>query len=392
MDLSYSAEDIAFREQARTWLTENVPREPRPTDQFAAAAFDREWQRRQYEGGWAGVNWPKEYGGCGLTGVRQIIWLEECVRAGAPPTSTTTFFGLFHAGPTLIVRGSEAQKRLHLPRILNGESLWCQGFSEPGAGSDLAALRTQGVVDGDHLVVRGHKTWTTSAPTADYQELLVRTDPQSKRHKGLTWVICDMKLPGIEIRPIKTMMGESEVNSTFYDDVRIPLSNVVGTINDGWSVAMSTLAFERGTAFMGDQISLVAKVQKLIELASSTRAPDGKLVIEDDDIAYRLAFLKAETVALRAMTVISLSRVERTGQPGPEGSMMKLLVTTVNKLLNETALDILGLRALEYGEDRASNPWTYDYLYSWVYTIAGGSSEIQREIIADRVLELPRAR
>jgi alkylation response protein AidB-like acyl-CoA dehydrogenase len=391
MNLAYTPEQIEFRQRARQWLAANVPAEPRPTAGQAAATYDRAWQRRLYDGGWAGLNWPVEYGGAGLSGIRTLIWFEECERANAPPYGMATI-ALTHAGPTIIARGSEAQKAYHLPRILKGEHFWCQGFSEPGAGSDLANVQTRGIVDGDVLVVNGQKTWTSGARTADFQELLVRTDPTSKRHAGLTWIICDMSLGGIDVRPIKTMMGESEINATFYDEVRIPLSNVVGEINQGWSVAMSTLAFERGTTFLRDQISLSSKIERAIELARRTRFPDGRIAIEDSTIALRLAELKAEGLAHRAMAVANVSNVDRTGMPGPEGSMVKLLTATTHKGVNQVVAEILGLDFLDYDESRVSNPWTYDYMWGWVLTIAGGTSEIQREIIADRVLNLPRAR
>jgi len=391
MDLDVTPELTAFRERARAWLAENTPKAPRPSQSAEAAAFDRAWQRKLFEGGWAGINWPKEFGGAGLSGVQSLIWFEECERAEAPGYGQMTI-AQTHAGPTLIARGSEAQKAFHLPRILRGDSLWCQGFSEPGAGSDLAAVQTRGVVEDDAIVVTGQKIWTSGARNADYQELLVRTDPDSKRHSGLTWIICDMRLPGVTVQPIKTMMGESEICSVFYDGVRIPRENVVGAVSDGWSVAMSTLAFERGTTFLRDQISIGAKVERAIALAQRTRLADGALAIDDPSIAARLAQAKAEAVSHRAMALANVSNVDRRGAPGPEGSMVKLLVSATNKRLHEVVADILGLSFLDYEGTRLSNSWTYDYMWSWVLTIAGGTSEIQREIIADRVMNLPRAR
>ena len=391
MDLEYSNEEKQFRERARQWLAENVPKEARPQDDVEGAKFDQAWQRRLYDGGFAGINWPTEFGGLGLSGVQQIIWFEELARAGAPSTGAMSI-ALNHAGPTLIVRGSDEQKSDYLPRILRGDSVWCQGFSEPGAGSDLAALRTSAEIDGDHLVVNGQKMWTSFAHHAVSQELLVRTDPQSKRHHGLTWLICDMSSPGITIHPIKNMMGEHHVNALFYDNVRVPLKNVVGGIGNGWSVAMSTLSFERGTYFVSEQISLLKKVEELTEMARRVRLETGKLAIEDEHIAHRLAKLKAQTLALRALTTMTVGSLERQAQPGPESSVVKLFVTTTYKALAALAAEIIGWDFLDYDEDRTSNRWTYEYMWSWVLTIAGGSSEIQREIIADRLLRLPRAR
>ncbi|TGD71298.1 acyl-CoA dehydrogenase [Mangrovimicrobium sediminis] len=392
MDLVFSEADLDFRARARSWLRDNIPATARPAHGAAAAQFDRDWQRRLYEHGWAGVNWPQEFGGLGLPEVQQVIWYEECARAGAPNYINTTYVALMHAGPTLIACGTEAQKAFHLPRILSGESLWCQGFSEPNAGSDLASLKTSAVVDGDHLVVNGSKTWTTDGQHADFQELLIRTEPGSQRHRGLTWVICDMTTPGISMTPIRTMLGDEHVNTTFYDDVRIPLANVVGEMGSGWKTAMSTLSFERGTGFIGDQLALYERVNQAIELARRTRLEDGSLAIEDSAIASRLALIKADTLAIRAMTFAQISELQRSGNPGPKGSVMKLLVTGTSKALSHLVAEILGWEFMAFNGDRAEHPWTYEYLWSWVYTIAGGTSEIQREIIADQLLELPRAR
>ena len=392
MDLHFSDADLEFRARAREWLQANVPSEIRPAHGPESARFDREWQRKLYDHGWAGVAWPKEYGGLGLSGLQQVIWYEEMARAHAPHHINTTYIALMHAGPTVIARGTEEQKAFHLPKILSGQSLWCQGFSEPNAGSDLASLKTRGVVDGDHIVVTGAKMWTTDAQHADYQELLIRTDPDSQRHKGLTWIICDMKLPGVEIKPIRTMMQDEHVNLVFYDEVRIPLNNVVGEVNGGWSTAMATLSFERGLGFIGDQLELYERVNRAIDLAGKTRLECGRLAIEDDGIAQRLASIKADTMAIRAMTLADIAETDRTGMPGPKGSMMKLMVTGTHKALSEVVSDIMGWDFLEFNGDRSAHPWTYDYLWSWVFSISGGTSEIQREITADRVLGLPKAR
>jgi alkylation response protein AidB-like acyl-CoA dehydrogenase len=392
LDLRCSEEDVDFRRRARDWLSRNVPAERRPAHGAEASQFDRDWQRKLYDHGWAGVAWPKEFGGLGLTGLQQVIWYEELARAQAPHHINTTYVAMMHAGPTLIARGTEAQKAFHLENILKGESLWCQGFSEPGAGSDLAALQTRGDVDGDHIVVNGAKMWTTDAMYADYQELLIRTTPGSQRHKGLTWLICDMKSPGVTIQPIRTMMNDEHVNMVFYDNVRIPVANVVGEIGGGWSTALSTLAFERGLGFIGDQLELYERVSRAIDLAGRVRLEDGSLAIEDSAIAQRLASLKADTLAIKAMTLADIAETDRTGVPGPKGSVMKLMVTGTHKALSEVVGEMLGWEFMEFDGDRNTNPWTYEYLWSWVFSIAGGTSEIQREITADRLLDLPRAR
>jgi alkylation response protein AidB-like acyl-CoA dehydrogenase len=392
MDLQYSDADREFRANAREWLKSNVPQHSRPAHGVASAQFDRDWQRKLHDHGWAGVAWPKEYGGLGLSGLRQVIWYEELARAHAPHHINTTYVAMMHAGPTVIARGTEAQKAFHLPRILSGESLWCQGFSEPNAGSDLASLKTRGVIDGDHIVVTGAKMWTTDAQFADYQELLIRTDPASERHKGLTWIICDMKSPGIDIKPIRTMLQDEHVNMVFYDEVRIPITNVVGEIGQGWSTALATLSFERGLGFIGDQLELYERVNRAIDLAGKTQLEDGRLAIEDDGIAQRLAAIKADTIAIRSMTLADIASTDRTGVPGPNGSMMKLMVTATHKALSEIVGEILGWSFLEFDGDRTAHPWTYDFLWSWVFSISGGTNEIQREITADRVLGLPKAR
>ncbi|MCW1428364.1 acyl-CoA dehydrogenase family protein [Novosphingobium sp. JCM 18896] len=392
MDLHYTEADRDFRARAREWLKANVPQTRRPAHGQAGAQFDRDWQRKLHDHGWAGVAWPQEYGGLGLSGLRQVIWYEELARAHAPHHINTTYVALMHAGPTLIARGTPEQKAFHLPRILSGESLWCQGFSEPNAGSDLASIKTRGRIEGDHIVVNGAKMWTTDAQYGDYQELLIRTDPASERHKGLTWVICDMKTPGIDIKPIRTMLQDDHVSMVFYDEVRIPLANVVGEVGKGWSTALATLSFERGLGFIGDQLELYERVNRAIDLAGKTRLEDGRLAIGDDGIAQRLAAIKADCIAIRAMTLADIAETDRTGEPGPKGSMMKLMVTTTHKALSEVVGEILGWSFLEFDGDRIAYPWTYDYLWSWVFSISGGTNEIQREITADRVLGLPKAR
>ncbi|HKY91661.1 MAG TPA: acyl-CoA dehydrogenase family protein, partial [Nevskiaceae bacterium] len=269
MNLDFTPAERAFREEVRRWLDANVPTEPRPHEGPAMLAFDRAWRKKQHAAGWAGLAWPKAYGGRGLTLIEQLIWFEEYAAAGGPYIGAF-YVAVNHGGPTLIALGTEAQKTFHLPRILSGDSVWCQGFSEPGAGSDLAGLRCKGVVDGDELVVTGQKIWTSFAQYADYQELLIRTEPGSQRHKGLTWVICDMKSPGLTVRPIRCMDGTPHFCEVFYDEVRIPLSNVVGGLHDGWATAMATLGFERGTGMLADQIELSRTVDRLVALARHT--------------------------------------------------------------------------------------------------------------------------
>ncbi|MCB1010827.1 MAG: acyl-CoA dehydrogenase family protein [Microthrixaceae bacterium] len=392
MNLELSVEEQAFREEARTWLREHLPSEERPPEGAEMREFDLAWQHTLYEGGWAGINWPTEYGGRGLSDIQQMIWYEEFASADPPFTlnNSCTFVGNNHGGPTLIVKGSEDQKAEHLPRILRGEVVWCQGFSEPGAGSDLAGLSTKAVIDGDELVVTGQKTWTSYAHVADLQELLVRTDPDAPKHKGISWVICDMNSPGIEIREIRTMSHVTDFCEVFYDEVRIPLSNVVGEINEGWRVAMSTLSFERGTAFMADQVELAATVEELIDEARIRSDASGRAMIHDDEIARRLATARAEVAALRAMTIAGISRTARTGMPGPEGSMIRLFHGELHQRVYRLALDIIGAEAMRLTPVDGEGTWTGPYLQSFAYTIGGGTTDIQRNIVGERVLGLPR--
>jgi alkylation response protein AidB-like acyl-CoA dehydrogenase len=388
MEFKEQAEDRRFREEVRDWLRANRPKEPRPESFEGQKAYDRAWQRAQHEGGWAGIAWPKEYGGRGLSPTQQLIWCEEYAAAHCPLVHDSCWLGLNHAGPTLIARGSAAQKAFHLPRILEGESAWCQGFSEPNAGSDLASLRTRGVVDGDHLVVSGQKIWTTYGHLADYQELLVRTGPEGGRHRGLTWVICEMRAPGVEVRPLVALDGRHHCCEVFYDEVRIPLANVVGEVDGGWSVSMTTFGFERGPASFAGLCEATVALEDLLELARSHPRPlGGRPAIADEAIAYRLAMARAEAQALRALMQRMVSAAERGVEPGSEGSFMRLAYTELQQAIMRLALDILG----PHGLSRSAAPrWAYGYLTAFAETIAGGTSEVQRNIIGERVLGLPR--
>jgi alkylation response protein AidB-like acyl-CoA dehydrogenase len=383
MRLSFSPDDELFRAECRDWLHDNVPAERRPMNAVDAIDFDKAWQRRLFEAGWAGIDWPVEYGGRGLPLIRQVIWLEEYARANAPWIGAN-FVGVNHGGPTLIANASDEQKAYHLPRILKGEAIWCQGFSEPGAGSDLAGIRTSARIEGDELVVNGSKIWTSFAMVADWQELVVRTEEGSKRHRGLSWVICDMHAPGITVRPIRKMSGQTEFAEVFYDDVRIPLANVVGGLGNGWKVAMSTLGFERGTGFIADQVKQGQEIEHLIARARATGA------FADSVVAEELAQLRAEVAALRAMTYRNISEVMRHGQPGPEASVIRLFTSELGQRLERMAVRLLGDAVLDfrYGDDDE----VAEYLRGFASTIAGGSAQVQRDIIGERLLGLPKSR
>jgi alkylation response protein AidB-like acyl-CoA dehydrogenase len=391
VELRFSRDEEAFRAEARAWLEANVPRtRPARADLPARRTFALAWQRRMFDAGWAGISWPREYGGRGASLMEQLIWFEEYARAGAPEI-TTTFVGLNHAGPTLIACGNEEQKAYHLPRILRGEVIWCQGFSEPNAGSDLASLQTRAVIDGDTLVVSGQKIWTSYGQIAEFQELLVRTDPEAPRHRGITWVICPMDSAGIDIRPITTLTGDQDFCEVFYDDVRIPLRNVVGALNDGWRVAMATLSFERGTAFLSEQVRLARRVEELAALARTVPGPRGhRRAIDDDELAHRLARARAEVDAMRAMTYRSVSLAARTGMPGAEASIIRLFFSELVQRIDLLAMEICGAGAVEKLEDGPAARWAESYLTGLSQTIGGGTKDIQRNIIGDRFLGLPR--
>jgi alkylation response protein AidB-like acyl-CoA dehydrogenase len=365
-----------FRREARKWLEANVPSEPPPEDGPASREFVLGWQKTQAQGGWAGLAWPKEVGGRGLSVLEQIVWFEEYARAGGPSPLNASFVGLNHAGPTLIACGTPEQKAFHLPKILAGEVIWCQGFSEPGSGSDLASLRTRGRVEGDELVIDGTKIWSSFADIADWQELLIRTDPNAKTGAALTWVICPMNLPGMTVRPIRTMAGPHKYCEVFYDSVRVPLANVVGGINNGWATAMSTLSFERGTASLALLIGHTLSVEKLLAACPASRP----------ELRLRLARLRAEGASIRAATYRFALDSEHA-VPDASGSMMRLSFAEFAQRVSAAAIDLYGIDAPEVV---GMHGWGHDYLDAFSETIAGGTAEIQRNIIAERVLGLPK--
>ena len=386
MDIGESAQAKEFRGEARTWLRANVPSESRPTHGDEMRAFDVAWQRTQYDGGWAGISWPKEHGGRGLSLMEQMIWAQEYALADAPYAGCC-YVGINHGGPTLIARGTEEQQASHLSRILSGNTLWCQGFSEPEAGSDLASLRTAAVIDGDHLVVNGSKIWTSYAHFADFQELLVRTDP-SQKHGGLTWVICDMRSPGVEVRPIKSMGRHSHFCQCFYTDVRIPLSNVVGELNGGWSVAQTTFSFERGTGFIAEQIELGRTVERLIQLARTaprTTRHDMGLPIEE-----RLASVRAEVTALGAMAQALVSRIDQNIEGA--GVLLRVFHSELVQRVYRLSLEVIGPERLRFAAWGSHDGWTGAYLRAFSATIGGGTTDIARNIISERLLGLPRVK
>ena len=393
MDLRYSESDERFRKELREWLAGVLPTlddKPAGDDWEGRRAYDTAWQRRLFDAGYAGISWPTEYGGRGATLVEQLIYLEETTRAGAPYVGVN-FVGTLHAGPTIMAEAGDEQKADHLPRILRGEEVWCQGFSEPGAGSDLASLSTRGVRDGDEYVITGQKIWTTFAQIADWCELLIRTDPEAPKHKGITWVMFPMDTPGIEIRPINTIAGTSEFSEVFFDEARVPVANRVGRENDGWRVAMVTFGFERGTAFISDLVETDRLISDLVRLA---RRVTRRSATAWDDVALRreVGHLQAEMDALWAMTKRNLSQAERTGVPGPAGSVMKIAYSELFQRVTDLAMRVLergGLSLSDVG-DWPSGLFVEERVRSTSFTIAAGTSQIQRNIISERILGLPR--
>ncbi len=396
MDLNYTAEEQKFRDELRSWLESHVPKDW--TGRKAAGhsmeehfAYLRAWQKQVYDGGWAGVSWPQEYGGRGATLMEQVVFTEEMARVSAPPLANV--LGLALIGPTIIAHGAAAQKERFLAKILSADEIWCQGFSEPNAGSDLAALRTEARRDGDHFMVNGQKVWTSYGWAADWCELVVRTDPAAPKHKGLTVLLVDMHSPGVEVRPLRQMTGESEFNEVFFHDVRVPAENVLGAVNDGWNVAIGTLMHERATLGAGLHIVYRRQFQRLVDIARSIDR-NGSPASHDPVLRQKLAQVYAEIEIMRLNQMRSLSRISQGGAPGPEGSIQKLFWSELNQRFQQVAQEVLGPFAqLDKGSEFAfdDGQWAYSYLRARGNTIEAGTSEIQRNIIGHFVLGLPRS-
>lgn len=394
MDLRTTAAEEAFRAELRAWLDATLPTlpdKPAPTDWPGRRAYDTHWQRLLFDAGYAGVDWPVEGGGRGSSPIEQLIFKEELERAHAPYVGVN-FVGLLHAGPTVIVEGTPEQRQHYLPGILKGEHVWCQGFSEPDAGSDLASMRTKAVRDGDEYVVTGSKIWTSHAEVADYCELLVRTGDEDSRHRGITWLILPMDTPGVEIRPLTTIAGSTEFAELFLDNVRVPVANRVGEENDGWRVTMVTLSFERGTAFVGDLLEAFELLAASVTLAQRTGAWD------DPGVRRQAGHLRAELDALYALTRRNVSQAARTGVPGPGGTYFKLAYTETRSKLGEFSLGLLGRAGLAADEligndgdgPLPSETMVEDWLRGISLTIAAGTSQIARNIVGERMLGLPK--
>ena len=395
MDLRYSESDERFRRELRAWLADAVPAHgdsPGEHDWAARREYDTGWQCKLYEAGYAGINWPQEYGGRGAPLSEQLVYYEEIARARAPYVGVN-FVGLLHGGPTLIVEGSDAQKAAHVDAILRGDQVWCQCFSEPSAGSDLASLRTRATRVGDDYVVSGQKIWTSFAQVADYAELLVRTDADAPKHRGISWLILPMDAEGLEIRPLRTLVGSSEFSEVFFDDVRVPVANRVGPENEGWRIANVTLRFERGTSFASQMVELRRFLADLVDAAR--RVTRGGASAWDDRALRRdVGHMQAELDGLWAMLKLSIAQASESGVPGVGASAVKLVYSELYQRLSELAVRVLGRAGLSF-EDVAGLPaarFQRSAMQSLSLTIAAGTSQIQRNIISERILGLPKER
>jgi alkylation response protein AidB-like acyl-CoA dehydrogenase len=395
MDLSDTREEAAFREKARTWLETNLPKGV--ANRGFALAIDAEsvraltdWQRRLWEAGYLGLSWPKEYGGQGASMIESAIFNEEMARVRAP--APLNELGLSMGGPTILEHGTEEQKRRFLPKILSCEEVWCQGFSEPVSGSDLAALGTRAVIEGDHFVVNGQKVWTSLGHISDWCMLLVRTDADAPKHRGISYLLVDMHSPGVTVRPLRQITGEAEFNEMFFDDVRVPRENLLGPLNGGWGVALTTLMNERATLALATVMRFRNVFDDLAELGRRV-IREGTCTLDPRVIRQTLAQFYVEVESMKYLAYRNFSKLTRGGTPGPEGSISKVLWSELNQRMNEFALVLQGPRAaLEEGSNHAVDDgrWQYALLRSRGNTIEEGTSEIQRSIIAERLLRLPK--
>jgi len=395
MDLEFTVEEEAFRQQVRDWLAENLPREYDPDEYFSTPDVEKKvqvalaWQKQLCAGGWAGLNWPREYGGRGATVIEQYIFNQELARVRAP-MAAINFIGMAMVGPTIIHWGTEEQKRRYLPRILSSEEIWCQGFSEPGAGSDLAALATQAVDQGDHYLVNGQKTWTSMAQYSDFMYLLARTNKDLRKHRGISALAVDMKSPGITVRPLVQLTGDADFNEVFFEDVRVPKINLIGPENQGWDVAITTLMYER--AGMGAGLEFELLLAQLLDLARKNHRR-GVRLSHDPWVRQNLAQFLIDWNAVKYTDLRALSKQTRGEPPGWEGSICKLGSSDLTLRMTAFALEILGPRGqltrdCSLAADKGA--WVKQALGARAFTIGGGTSEIQRSILATRALNLPR--
>jgi alkylation response protein AidB-like acyl-CoA dehydrogenase len=395
MDFRFSPDEEQFRQEVRTWLETNVPADLRAGGDEDLAPYERwkrqkTWHKKLYEGGWIGIWWPTEYGGRGASVIEQAIFNEELGRMGV--SSGVNMSGVTLLGPTLMHWGTEEQKKRFLPTILPADEVWCQGYSEPGAGSDLASLQTRAVEDGDHFVVNGQKVWTSWAQYSEWIFLLVRTDPSAPKHQGISYLLVDMRSPGVTVRPLTQINGDAEFNEVFFEDVRVPKKHLVGELNRGWMVAVTTLMFERVSTSNFYRFEKI--LPQLYDLARHVQL-DGRPAIDETSVRQQLAQFAIEAQAIKYNDLRRLTRQLKGVPPGPEGSFSKITSTELNMRICTFAMELLGPYAvLEKGSPFALDHtrWSYRMLGSRAGTIAAGTNEIQRGIIGERVLGLPKGR
>jgi hypothetical protein len=387
VDFDYPPEAEKLRHELRAWLEANLTERLRGARWANASDPDHEdvavlraWNAKLADAGYAAIAWPEEYGGRGAGVMDQVVLAEEMSRADAPGTLNP--IGISNIAPAIMTHGTEEQKRRLLPRMLRGDDIWCQGFSEPDAGSDLASLRTTAVRDGDHYVVNGQKVWNTLGHLANWCELLVRTDPSVPRHRGISCLLVDMTLPGIEVRPLVTITGEHDFNEIFFTEMRVPTSCLLGPENDGWRVAMTTLTHERG-GVAELHLGVRKKIRTLLDLARSTTI-GGRAASQDPVLRQRLAAVYLEGELLKLLSERALSAAVNGREMGPESSLAKLTWSQAEQHLAEVAADVVGPVAPD-------GPWARDLVYSRSFTIAGGTTQVNKNIIAQRILGLPRA-
>ena len=397
MDFTLTPEQQSFRDEVRDWLKRNLPRSwverlhggsdiPRPD----AYEFLRQWQGKLNDAGFMGLTWPKESGGRGLTFMEEMILQQEMAQAKAPPVLNILAVGM--AGPTINAYGTEEQKKRYPPKMLSCEEIWCQGYSEPNAGSDLASLQTRAVKDGEYYVVNGQKVWTSLAHIADWMMLLARTDPDAPKHKGITYFLLDMKSPGVTVKPLKQITGDAEFNEVYFDNVRIHESHILGGLNNGWGVGLTTLMYERLALGFGIQVRLRIALDALVELARQTMK-NGVPVTKDPVMRQKLAQMWIDTEVFKYTGARAITKLLKGELPGPEASTGKMMWVEGHQRLQELAMEIEGpFSQLTQGSPWAvaGGLWQHTFLRSRANSIEGGTTEIQRNIIGERVLGLPK--
>jgi alkylation response protein AidB-like acyl-CoA dehydrogenase len=401
MNPSYSAAAEEYREKVQAFLAEKLPPNWKGTGALTGEALEHfitEWRATLYSSGYLAPGWPVEFGGGGLSDLEQVIIAEEFAHAGVPTGGHNDVFSIQMLGNTLLMFGTEEQKRYYLPRLLAGDDTWCQGYSEPNAGSDLSNVGLRAELDGDQWLLNGQKIWTSAGHLADHIFTLARTDPDAPKHKGISFLLVDMRQPGIEVRPIKMISGESEFNEVFYTDAVVPKENVVGGVNNGWAVAMGLLGYERGAAASIAPIAFAAEFDRLLQLAKD------RGVNSDPRIRQKLAWCYSKVQVMRYLGMRTLTKFLAGHHPGPDGAIFKLYWSEYHKVITELGVDILGMEAMaptgrkpssSFSTDDAGAPndsmsWAMTFLNARAGTIYAGSSQVQRNIIGEMVLGLPK--